>query len=151
MLKRGNDPMHDLSEDYIKRTVNVAIGDMVIESIKESIVQPKRTALERTKEDLKQFKAALKMLADERVQEDSKKQVLEFSIRMQKSLKWIKERVSEQEFILFYKFNFNKQSQRTIAAQYGIDEKTVKRANETCMNKLSLYLYPDLYMDEILS
>ena len=68
---------------------------------------------------------------------------------MQKALKRLKDNVSDQEFILFYNYNFNNQSKRELALNIGVDEATVARAINNCIRILSLYLYPDLTMDEI--
>lgn len=108
------------------------------------------TAFERTKDDVKNFKVGLDMLSDEQIPSDFKKQVAVQMVNVQSSIKRLKGYVDEQDYIIFYEHNIQKQSIRSIAANHEIDEGTVKRTLTRCIQKLSIFLHPDLYISEIL-
>jgi hypothetical protein len=126
-------------------------GNTLIKELKtNNMLQLEETAYEKTKEEVHNFKKALEILSNEQVPKDFKREIALYSTHMQNALKWLKDHVSEQEFILFYQFNFNKQSQRELAIVHKIDEKTVRRARNRCLSTLSVFLHPELFIDEIL-
>lgn len=147
--------MYDLCE-----IVNIAANSTATETANATIQELKKhgmlisfkpTAFERTKHDIQNFKKALELLADEQVPNDFKKKVAMHSISMQRALKRLKEIVSDKDFILFYQSNFNGQTNRSLSVQYEIDEATVRRSINKCLKKLSIYLHPDLSINEILN
>ncbi|EOR25310.1 hypothetical protein A500_10550 [Clostridium sartagoforme AAU1] len=136
--------MYDLKEiSYM--TANALINELY----KKGMLQLQPTAFERTKNDVKGFKIGLKMLSDEQVPTEFKKQLAVQMMDIQSSIKWLKDQVHEQDYIIFCQHNMQNESIRSIAANYGIDEGTVKRALTRCIHKLSIFLHPDVSLSEI--
>ena len=154
VIENGEHSIQDdieITEYVIKSVIQITAYAMTKELKKRGLLRLEKTAFEKTKDDVKHFKTALELLADEKVSQDSKKQIAWFVTNIQSALKWLKKHVSEQNFIMFYQFSFNEQSYRKLAVQYKIDESTVKRTIKTCIKQLSIFLYTDLFIDEILN
>ena len=138
--------------DDIRVIVNKAVKATVQElQLKCLLISFEKTAFERTLDDVQNFKKALELLADEQVPDDFKKRVARHSMSMQRVLKLLKSNVSDQDFMMFYQCNFNGQTYRSLSVRYEVDERTVRTAVNRCMNKLSIFLHPDLFINEILN
>ena len=138
--------MYDLYE-----ITNIAAHATVREMKKQGmLISFETTAFERTKDDMKNFKVGLDMLSDEQIPSDFKKKIAVELVGIQRSLKWLKDKVDDQDYMMFYEFNLTDQSLRSIAGKYGIDEKAVRTALNRCISRLSIFLHPDKYISEIL-
>lgn len=138
-----------MDENEIKEAIDKTLDKMTQKLKKERLLIVHQTAIEKTKNDVINFKNALDLLNDDETNQITKKQLALFSINMQRALKNLKNTVSDIEFVYFYSFYFNNQSIRELAWNNGIDEKTVKRAIHICTKSLSILLYPNLVIDEI--
>ncbi len=130
---------------------NMAAKALIREMGKQGMLQLEQTAFDRTKVDVQNFKKALELLSNDQVPQDFKKKIAMHSINMQRALKRLNEIVKDQDFILFYQLNFNGQTYRSLAAQYEVDERTVRTAVNRCISNLSIFLHPDVFIDEILN
>ena len=136
-------------DNTIKNAIDLTISAFTEKLIKYNMLQLEPTAFDKTLVDIKNFKCILELIENDKVDQVTKEKYIPFLLQMQKALKRLKDNVSDQEFILFYNYNFNNQSKRELALNIGVDEATVARAINNCIRILSLYLYPDLTMDEI--
>ena len=136
-------------DNTIKNVIDLTISAFTEKLIKYNMLQLEPTAFDKTLVDIKNFKCILELIESDKVDQVTKEKYIPFLLQMQKALKRLKDNVSDQEFILFYNYNFNNQSKRELALNIGVDEATVARAINNCIRILSLYLYPDLTMDEI--
>lgn len=136
-------------DNTIKNVIDLTISAFTEKLIKYNMLQLEPTAFDKTKNDIKNFKCILELIESDKVDQVTKEKYIPFLLQMQKALKRLKDNVSDQEFILFYNYNFNNQSKRELALNIGVDEATVTRAINNCIRILSLYLYPELTMDEI--
>ena len=136
-------------DNTIKNAIDLTISAFTEKLIKYNMLQLEPTAFDKTLVDIKNFKCILELIENDKVDQVTKEKYIPFLLQMQKALKRLKDNVSDQEFILFYNYNFNNQSKRELALNIGADEATVARAINNCIRIISLYLYPDLTMDEI--
>lgn len=136
-------------DNTIKNAIDLTISAFTEKLIKYNMLQLEPTAFDKTLVDIKNFKCILELIENDKVDQVTKEKYISFLLQMQKALKRLKDNVSDQEFILFYNYNFNNQSKRELALNIGVDEATVTRAINNCIRTLSLYLYPELTMDEI--
>lgn len=136
-------------DNTIKNAIDLTISAFTEKLIKYNMLQLEPTAFDKTLVDIKNFKCILELIESDKVDQVTKEKYIPFLLQMQKALKRLKDNVSDQEFILFYNYNFNNQSKRELALNIGVDEATVTRAINNCIRTLSLYLYPELTMDEI--
>ena len=141
--------MDCICDNTIKNAIDLTISAFTEKLIKYNMLQLEPTAFDKTLVDIKNFKCILELIESDKVDQVTKEKYIPFLLQMQKALKRLKDNVSDQEFILFYNYNFNNQSKRELALNIGVDEATVARAINNCIRILSLYLYPDLTMDEI--
>lgn len=141
--------MDCICDNTIKNAIDLTISAFTEKLIKYNMLQLEPTAFDKTLVDIKNFKCILELIENDKVDQVTKEKYIPFLLQMQKALKRLKDNVSGQEFILFYNYNFNNQSKRELALNIGVDEATVARAINNCIRILSLYLYPDLTMDEI--
>ena len=141
--------MDCICDNTIKNAIDLTISAFTEKLIKYNMLQLEPTAFDKTLVDIKNFKCILELIENDKVDQVTKEKYIPFLLQMQKALKRLKDNVSDQEFILFYNYNFNNQSKRELALNIGVDEATVARAINNCIRILSLYLYPDLTMDEI--
>lgn len=141
--------MDCICDNTIKNAIDLTISAFTEKLIKYNMLQLEPTAFDKTLVDIKNFKCILELIENDKVDQVTKEKYIPFLLQMQKALKRLKDNVSDQEFILFYNYNFNNQSKRELALNIGVDEATVTRAINNCIRTLSLYLYPELTMDEI--
>ncbi len=135
----------------IEKTV-VMTAYAVIEALKKHkmLESNKITAFERTKYDLYLFQEALKMLSDDEIPQQVKKDLAIYAFNVQRAIKRLKDTIPEQRFFLFYKHIIEGQPIRTLAAEYGVAELTVIRARNLACTQLSALLHPDMFIDELL-
>lgn len=125
--------------------------DILIQEFKKQIsLKPKPTSIERTKNDIDIFKIGLTMLSDEEVSRDYKKQIANQILTTQNAIKKLEDHVDEKDYIIFYERIIQDQTLRSIATKHGIDEKTVRRSLDRCIDKLSIFLHPDSFISEII-
>ena len=133
----------------IQMVVDTTIKGFTHSLKKYNLLQLEPTAFERTRNDIIFLKDGMEILSNEQVPLELKQELAIQLKQIQNSIKELKDHVDEQDYILFSEYSLTRQSLRSIAAKYGIDEGTVKRAFNRCINRLSIHLHPDLYLNEI--
>lgn len=134
---------------YMQMVLDTTIKEFTQTLKKNNLLKLEPTVFERTKNAIKKYISALELLNDETIDQDTKKQMALFSMEFQRALKWLKDNISENEFIVFYKYYFENTTKREMAWIMGVDVQTVGRAINNCLRALSSYLFPDYFIEEI--
>lgn len=134
---------------YIKSVLDTTIREFTQALKRNNLLKLEPNAFERTRNDISNFNYALELLNDNKISHVSKKQLVVFSMKVQRALKWLKDTVSEKEFTIFYKFYFDNVTKRELAWTMGVDEQTIGRTINNCLRSLSSFLYPDVFLNEI--
>lgn len=136
---------------YNLREIAYMTADTLTKELKnKGMLQLQPTAFEKAMNDVKGFKFGLQMLSDDNVPVEFKSQLAVQMVGIQHAIKRMKDYVDEQDYIIFCSHNIQNQSIRSIASNYGIDEGTVKRTLNRCIERLSIFLYPDVFIYQIL-
>jgi len=123
------------------------VQDGVLEVIRKEY--PQSPSLERTKQRLGTYKIILEGISNPNISLNKRKAMAHQIIPIQRSIKRLKETMPENKFFLFYKNVIEGQSIKSLSIDYGVDTKTVRRAKNHAIRKLSILLYSDLVIAEI--
>lgn len=124
-------------------------GYEILKIIKDEY--PQSPSLERTRAAIGRYKNQLDLIKDPKTSDPVKQRMAARMLPVQAALKRLKETIPEDKFLLFYKHKIDGKTIRSIAADYGCDEKTVTRARNMAIKKLAVIMYSDLVIAEILT
>jgi len=124
-----------LDEAVIKEVLK----SMIIEKIKDGGL-----ALELVKRDIEKFKHCLALIKDTSIPANEKHEAAIFIKGMNDALKRLHAIAGEREFAIFYNYCIEGKTRNEIADALNIDISTVARNKEKALKKLSIILYPEI-------
>lgn len=102
-----------------------------------------------TLEEIKTFKKNVQLLMNPKTVESEKRLIATSMTQMQRILKKVQADVNEMDFSIFYAYYIGGQTVRNLSMQHGIDERTVRRARERVLNKITILLHPEIIVTEM--
>ena len=112
---------------------------MIIEKFKDGGL-----ALELVKRDIEKFKHCLALIKDTSIPANEKHEAAIFIKGMNDALKRLHEITGEREFTIFYNYCIEGKTRNEIADVLNVDISTIRRNKEKALKKLSIILYPEI-------
>lgn len=132
---------------YIWGVVNILDEAVIKEVLKSMIIEKIKDGglvLELTKRDIEKFKHCLTLIKDDSTPANKKREAAKFIKSMNDGLKRLHEITGEREFAIFYNYCIEGKTRNEIADALNIDISTVARNKEKALKKLSIILYPEI-------
>ncbi|MCC5910152.1 MAG: hypothetical protein JJT76_06910 [Clostridiaceae bacterium] len=111
----------------------------------------KDVALILTECDIKRFNQYLIILKHPSILVHEKYESALFVKGMNEALKVLQEKVNERDFKIFYYYYFESWNRNDIADTFEVDVSTITRNRNKVLKELSIILYPDLNMIDMVS
>lgn len=125
------------------------ISNAVYKAILEHCFYSNTQAYDKAVSKIEEFKRILKVLKKQNRTPEEMKSLAIDAIQVQRALKNLKDAIPENQFFMFYKRVIDEQSYKSLSVEYGVDIRSIKRAEHSAIRKLSLFLYPELVLTEI--
>lgn len=127
--------------------VNILDEAVIKEILKSMIIEQFKNGglvLELTKRDIEKFKHCLALIKDVSIPANEKHEAAIFIKGMNDALKRLHAIAGEREFTIFYNYCIEGKTRNEIADALNIDISTVARNKEKALKKLSIILYPEI-------
>lgn len=112
---------------------------------------PKSPSVSLTKMRIIKFKETIKKLSDPDISYEEKKNLALKAKEVQSAIKRLKENMTEEKFLIFYRYVVEGNTIRSLSFEYNTDTKTIGRMMNAAYKQLAIQLYPDIVILEMLT
>ncbi|KXG42659.1 hypothetical protein [Tepidibacillus decaturensis] len=139
-------------EQSLIEMVSAKIGDALIKELKKHrLLKLEPSAIELVKADIEQFNYLIEQLSNNSLYEHMKTDAIHLIKEIQQALNKVQNQLNEKEFAIFYSCLFNKKPKRTVAFEFDIDVGTVYRIINKGLEKMAIWIYPHVFLNELMN